>query len=204
MKKFLILLLTAALLLSVLAPAALAGEASGETEYYVYTENGKPLNVRSGPNGKIVGTLNSGEKLENIVSVDKNWVEITFHYTDPEKGEGDWSAFVNRRYLLNFDPAGLQELVAAEEEGITGDPLMDINAEFAEAMAVEPYRIMIRPARVSSWVNMRWIPSETGMIVAQYKATEELIVLKDMKNYLQVQDPDTGDVGYIHRKFAVR
>ena len=51
---------------------------------------------------------------------------------------------------------------------------------------------------------MRWIPSETGRVIAQYKATEALIVLKEMDHYLQVQDPDTGDVGYIHKKFAAR
>ena len=40
--------------------------------------------------------------------------------------------------------------------------------------------------------------------IAQYKATEELVVLKELQYYLQVQDPDTGDVGYIHKKFAAR
>jgi hypothetical protein len=51
---------------------------------------------------------------------------------------------------------------------------------------------------------MRWIPSETGRVITRYKATEELIVLKEMDHYLQVQDPDTGDVGYIHKKFAAK
>ena len=71
-------------------------------------------------------------------------------------------------------------------------------------MDVDDYKITARPARVTSLVNMRWIPSETGRIIAQYKATEQLIVLKELKYYLQVRDPDTGDVGYIHKKFAVR
>ena len=82
--------------------------------------------------------------------------------------------------------------------------MTDISAEFASAEDVDNYRVIIRPARVTSWVNMRWIPSEAGMIITQYKANAELIVLKETDHYLQVQDPDTGDVGYIHKKFAAR
>jgi len=98
----------------------------------------------------------------------------------------------------------LLQKLAEEEDSYTGDPIADINAEFASAVDVEDYRVTARPARVTSWVNMRWIPSETGMIIAQYGTTEELIVLKELNHYLQVKDPDTGDVGYIHKKFAAR
>ena len=82
--------------------------------------------------------------------------------------------------------------------------MTDINAEFASAVDVDDYKITARPARVTSLVYMRWIPSETGRIIIGYKATEQLIVLKELDHYLQVQDPDTGDVGYIHKKFAAR
>jgi len=64
--------------------------------------------------------------------------------------------------------------------------------------------VTVRPARITSWVSMRWIPSETGRVIAEYKATEELVVLKELKYYVQVQDPDTGDVGYVHKKFIAR
>ena len=81
---------------------------------------------------------------------------------------------------------------------------MDITEEFKNAKTVEPYKVTMRPARVTSWVNMRWIPSETGMIIARYKATEELVVLKELKYWLMVKDEDTGEIGYIHKKFAAR
>ena len=71
-------------------------------------------------------------------------------------------------------------------------------------MDVENYKITVRPARVTSWVSMRWFPSQVGPVLKTYKATEELIVLKEMDHYLQVQDPDTGDVGYIHKMFAAK
>lgn len=203
MKRIWTLLLAAVLMLGLMMPA-MAEENAGLKEYYVYTENGKPLNVRMAPNGEIVGTLECGTKLPAKMRVTNNWAEITFHYNHPEKGEGDWTAYVSRRFLTEINPEEIAGLIEAEEEAFIGDPLLDIDAEFAGAVAVKPYRIAVRPARVTSWVNMRWIPSETGRIITQYRATEELIVLKELVNYLQVQDPDTGDVGYIHRKFAAK
>ena len=203
-KRMLSLALAALLLLAVCCSAAAAEEAAGTEERYVYTENGNDLNVRSEPNGEIVGKLKYGDKVTVISYKDANWATINFTYDKPGFGIGEWPAYVNRRFLIDIEPAELAAAVAQEKEAYTGDPLMDICDEFNSATDVENYRIMIRPARVTSWVNMRWIPCETGMIIASYKATEQLVVLKELKHYLQVQDPDTGDVGYIHKMFAVK
>ena len=202
-KRFFFLIL-AVLLLACFVSAAIADSETGRNEYYVYTENGKDLNVRSDPKGEIVGTLKYGTKVTVISMINANWAMIHFTYEKPDLGAGEWQAYVNRRYLISVAPEELQKAMEKEKTEYTGDPLEDINTEFANAADVDNYRITVRPARVTSWVNMRWIPSETGMIIAQYKATEELIVLKELEDYLQVQDPDTGDVGYIHKKFAAR
>ena len=203
-KRILSLFTAAVLMLAVLVPAALAEEISPDNVYYVYTENGKPLNVRDNPNGEIVGTLPFGTKVQ-VTSVNNDeWAVITFQYDKEGYGIGEWPAYVNVRFLIKVDPEELIRLLEEETQNYTGDPVADINAEFASAVDVEDYRITARPARVTSWVNMRWVPSETGMIIAQYRTTEALIVLKELEHYLQVQDPDTGDVGYIHKKFAAR
>ncbi len=204
-KRMLSLLLTLALALGVFLPAALAGEVEPAKEYYVYTENGKPLSVRSAPGGDVVGSLPSGTKVTLTDIYDGYWAVITFHYDHPENGEGDWPAYLNRRFLIDISPEELQAIIASEAESYTGDPMTDINMEFASAVAVEPYTITVRPARVTSTVPLRWLPSETSMVVAyHYIATEKLVVLREMDHYLLVQDPDTGDVGYIHKKYAAR
>ena len=204
MKRILMLALAALLVLGTAVPAALGEEKAEARECYVYTENRQPLNVRSEPQGQIVGRLEYGEKVTVLSVIGDRWAEITYHYNHPENGEGDWTAYVNWRYLIDIAPEELTALMEREKETYTGDPMTDINAEFATAEAVKPYRITARPARVTSWVNMRWIPSETGMVIARYTTTEELVVLKETAHYLQVQDPDTGDVGYIHKRFAQR
>lgn len=192
-KRILTLALAAMMLLTVLTAAAFAEAGSEEQSYYVYTENKKPLNVRDAPNGNIIGSLDYGTKVEVTSLINDNWAVIVFN-----GGVG----YANRRFLIPVEPAKLEEKLAAETT--SGDPLTDINAEFAGAAEVEPYQILVRPARVTSLVYMRWIPCETGMIVAEYKATEPLTVLKELTNYLMVQDPGTGDIGYIHKKFAAK
>jgi len=193
-KRILSLMLAAVLVLAVFLPAA-AEEIQEDKTYYVYTENGLALNVRKEPGGEIIGELPFGTKVQVISFINENWAAILFQ---------DQIAYVNTRFLIDVEPEALKKIIEEEQATITGDPITDINAEFKSAKTVTQYKVKMRPARVTSWVNMRWVPSETGMILGHYKAGEELVVLKELDHYLQVQDPDTGDVGYIHKKFAAK
>ena len=195
LKRILSLTLAAVLALAVFTTVAFA-EAVEENTYYVFTENGKNLNVRNAPNGDIIGTLSYGEEVKVKAFINDYWALIEYRNDEP--------GYVNTRFLVPVHPDEIIKAIEEEKEHITGDPLTDIDAEFASAVDVENYKITCRPARVTSVVSMRWIPSETGRVIARYKATEELIVLKELDHFLQVQDPDTGDVGYIHKKFAAR
>ena len=204
-KRILSLMLAAVLTLAVLIPVATAEEISGAKEYYIYTNNtGKTLNVRSEPDGDIVGSLEQGTKVKLISFVSDTWAMISFTYDKPGSGVGEWPAYVSRRYLIDVEPSELSRLVEQERESYTGDPLTDMTAEFESAMMVPSYRVSIRPARASSWVPMRWVPCNIGPVIDMYLASDELIVLQEMDHYLQVQDPNTGDVGYIHKMFAAR
>lgn len=188
--------LTLAVVIALACTAVFAEEVEEDTTYWVFTDNGKELNVRNAPGGDIIGKLKYGEKVTVVSFINDEWAAI--NYKDSELG------YVSTRFLIKADPEEVKRLIEEEQSEITGDPMTDINAEFASAVDVDDYKITARPARVTSLVYMRWIPSETGRIIIGYKATEQLIVLKELEHYLQVQDPDTGDVGYIHKKFAAR
>ena len=196
LKRILTLTLAAVLALVVFASAATAEAIEEEATYYVYTENGKDLNVRNAPNGDIIGKLQYGEEVKVNGFINDYWALIDYQNGMP--------GYVSTRFLIPVKPEMLKKAIEEEQESITGDILTDIDNEFASAVEVEKYKITCRPARVTSVVSMRWIPSETGRAIAHYKATEELVVLKELDHYLQVQDPDTGDVGYIHKKFAAK
>ena len=151
MKKILMLALAALLVLGTAVSAALGEEEAEARECYVYTENHQPLSVRTEPQGQIVGRLEYGEKVKVLSVTGDRWAEIIFHYNHPQNGEGDWTAYVNWRYLSDIAPEEIDALLESEKEAYTGDPMTDINAEFAAAEAVEPYRVTARPARITSW-----------------------------------------------------
>ena len=204
MKKMLSLILTLALLLAVSAATA---EESGEGTWYIYTQNGKALNVRNSPGGEIVGTLECGSEIQVDAFVDNNWALITFRYDQPGFGEGDYAAYINRRFLTRREPSTWVSDLSAESyvaAGAAMDPITEINAEFRSAKKVEPYRVLVRPTRVSGWADLRWAPSHSAEVLAVFRANTELLVLKELTNWLQVQDPATGDIGYINRGFVAQ
>ena len=189
-----------------LVPAALAGDETPPEEagyYYVYTENGKGLNVRETPGGKVVGSLRWGSRVYVDAFVDGTWALITFRYELPGYGVGNYAAYINRRFLTRKKPVkdeDGQNAKAAEEA--PADPLEAINKEFKESKKVSSYRVTVRPARVSGWVNMHWAPSNDSELLATYKANDTLLVIRELPNWLQVEDQDTGDVGFINRQFV--
>ena len=205
-KRFLSIVFAAVLLMTALAvPTALAEENSysnGAGEYYVYTENGKGLNVRETPGGKVVGSLKYGSRIYVETFSDENWALITFRY-DNGYGMGDYAAFVNRRFLRKSKPPA--RTGTKKETPAPTDPFNDMNAEYRSAVHVEkPYQVILRPTRVSGWVPMHWGPSNETEIVATYKANSVLTVIHETNNWLQVQDDTTGNVGFISKTMVVQ
>ncbi len=201
-KRIVSLLLVMMMALGMMIPAAVAEEDSdGEGYYYVYTENGKGLNVRETPGGKVVGNLKYGTRVHVDAFTDSNWALILYNY-DNGYGKADYAAFVNRRFLQKNRPAAKGSTKnETKSVGSASDTLEDINKEFASAKKVTPYKVTVRPTRVSGWANMRWAPSQSAELMATYKANDQLLVIRELDNWLQVEDQDTGDVGFINKAF---
>ena len=210
LKRTLSILCILALMLTGLVPAAMAagnGEMSDEAPagsgmWYVYTENGKGLNVRRTPGGDVVGSLKYGSHIYVDAFINENWALITYRYNNPGYGMGDWAAFVNRRFLTRKKPAPRGS--AATAAPAAASPMEELNAEYRSAVKVDSYKVTVRPARVTGWAVLRWGPSDSTELLATYKANAQLLVLKETDHWLQVQDPDTGDVGFINRDYVVQ
>lgn len=91
---------------------------------------------------------------------------------------------------------------SAEQAAEALDPITDIRNEFAAAKNVEDYMVEVRPTRVSGWAAMRWAPSKAAPLLATYPARQALKVLKELPNWLQVENTETGDVGFIDRNYV--
>jgi uncharacterized protein YgiM (DUF1202 family) len=206
MKKRLIALLMVLVLAAGLIPAAIAEDdtpMASEGYYYVYTENGKNLYVRSTPGGEIVGSLKYGTKIYCYYRDGGNgWALIDYAYNMPGVGYGTYACFISSRYLRKSKPPAKPS--GKSSSSASTDPATEINEEFRSAKRVEPFTVTVRPSRVSGWVNMRWAPSKSAEVLATYKQNDKLLVIKELNNWYQVEDQDTGDVGFINKQFTVQ
>ena len=190
-KRILSVSLAAALLLAALVSCA----ALADNGYimFVYTENRGALNVRSSMNtgNNVIGTLPYGTAV-HVYNFYSGWAMIDYNNSN---------AFVMSRYLVQNKPTDPVTPTPAPSPSDTS--LEDLNREFrTAAREYMPYTIVARPARASGWVNLRWAPSTKAEVITTCRQGKELIVIAELQNWYQVQDPETGMVGFISRSYV--
>ena len=210
MNKRIVLLMTAILMaLLMIIPVSVAEDDTPSDSagyYYVYTENGKGLNVRATPGGDIVGSLKYGTRIYCYYRDGGNgWALIDYTYNMPGFGKGTYACFISSRYLRKSKPPANpgSESSSSSSSG-SSDTAAEINREFRSAKKVDPFTVTVRPSRASGWVNLRWAPSKSTEVMATYKQNEKLLVIQETNNWYQVEDQDTGNVGFISKQFVVK
>ena len=210
MTKRLISLALIAVMMAMFLPALAAADSYYGTQW-VYTDNGGSLNVRRTPTAgnNIIGTLKYGAEVTVIQMYDNGWAQILWEQN--EYGEFG-AAYVQRRFLVNHKPSSRPvQPTAAPASGTASDStdyakaFSTMNAEFSSAKKVAvPYTVVARPSRASGWVNLRWAPSTETERIATCKQGKELTVLAELRNWYQVQDPETGMIGFISRQYVTK
>lgn len=193
-KRIVIFLLVAVTLMIALMPGAMANG----VKKYVYTRNGKPLNVRAWPdlNSALLGKLNLGTQvtIEGYTS-DYTWANIIYN------GQ---NAYVMTRYLVDTYPGG---------GGVTPAPtpvypgersiITSMESEFSTYRVVSPYTVLVKPVRATGWVNLRYAPSTEFAHAENLYANTQLTVIAETRNWLQVRRNDTGVTGYVMRQYTI-
>ena len=197
-KRFVsMMLVVLTLMLAVFVPAAaLAGEEGPNAHagyYYVKTGNGKGLNVRDNPNGKVVGSLKYGTRVYVDAFSDSEWALITYRY-DNGHGKNDYAAYVSTRFLVRSNPGKFQGSSSSSAA----------NTVKHTEKAVSPYTIVSRPSRAAGWVNLRSTPSTEAKVLTRCYAGKTLTVVAEMNGWFKVVDPANGAIGYISSKFVSR
>ncbi len=192
MRKRLTALVLAVLALTVLTALTPPAARANET-WYVYTADGKTLNVRSVPNGPAIGKLKFGAAVDVIRYSVNGWSAIWFA---PAGTSIPQEAYVQSRFLVRSMPT-------PGGGGASGGSIAAMNAEFRSARAIGyPYTVVARPTRASGWVNLRWAPSLDAERISTCTDGKELTVLVEMNNWFQVRDPVTGMIGFVDRRFV--
>ena len=187
MKKFLSLLLAAVLLLS--CSASLAGEIGQGGTMFVYTENGKTLNVRNEPRtgNNVIGVLPFGQKVEIVQFLDNGWTEIIM------PGFTGGHAYVMSRFLSWYarpKPAPAPSQKTSPEKD-----------ELKTEVSLTPFSVATRASRSSGWVNLRKGPAKETTRITRYHDGVTLTCIGETTNWYKVMDPQNGYVGYIRKDF---
>ena len=145
--------------------------------------------------GKVLDKISYGTEVQVEQIRDDGWSAI--------KWESTGTAYVMSRFLINTKPPA-HTSGGSDDKQTDKEKIVDaLNGEFYSAKQVEtPYTVLARPERASGWVNLRWAPSTSNNRICTCEADKELTVLAVTKNWYQVQDPETGIVGYISKKQA--
>ena len=177
--------------------------AAGTSTMYVKTDNGRALYVRSSPwrsDDNIIGSIKYGEAIGVDWSYAGNdgWTRVIWG------SYGD--AYVMSRYLVSEKPApykpsggGSGSKPSSTAESTTVDQM---NTLVVGARSVTPYEITVRPTRASGWIYVRWFPSRRSKEVATYGRGSKLMVIAELKDWFQVEDPESGKIGFLYKSYV--
>ena len=189
MKKIFAIFTAVVLLLSVTVTFASAA-GLGLGKMFVYTENGKTLNVRSSPEtgDNIIGQLPYGASV-NVTAFEGSWARIDY---------SGGSAWVQSRFLQWYAP-GPKPTPKPDPEP---DPdTKQMNAELRSEVSIAPTALLAQASRSTGWVNMRLYPSKATRRIQTCSDGTPLTAFAETTNWYHVTDPATGNSGYIRKDF---
>lgn len=196
-KKLLAMAVALALMMVMFIPTSLAA-----FEMWVYTANGGALNVRATPStgDNVIGTVQYGSNVVVDYHLGNGWTALIW---------GSYgTAYVQTRYLVDYQPGPRPQPQPQPSGGgsssASAEEMTAINAEFKSARRVTPYTVQTMAARSTGTVNMRWAPHKKAELIRSYKSGVDLEVIAELKDWRQVRDPETGDVGFIRQDFLER
>lgn len=182
-KRTLSLLCAAVLLMTAMLPVAALANVH---HAYVYTSNGKSLNMRKAP------ITHADNKIANVpygaeVIVHEYVNSNTWAYVEYNGKQG----YVMSRYLTNAKPSPKPS--SGGDSG-SGD------VSFKNFVQTD-YMALVRASAPGGWVNLRWAPSKKMAVRERVYDGQKLEVIAQNETWAQVRDPETEIVGFMMRAF---
>ena len=193
-------ILTAVLVLALVASSIVSAMAYGSSTLYVKTANGKSVNVRSAPSkdAEIIGTVKYGGQVQMDWSYAGNdgWTKVFWG----ARGDG----YIMSRFLTDTNPgkAPTPSKDSQKKKEAETEKQKLANEQKSEKAVAEYFYIAVRPTRVSGWVNFRKGPSKTTARISSFGDGKELLVIGETTNWYKARDLVTNNEGYIHKSYT--
>lgn len=195
-KRLLVMAVIVVMAMVMFIPASMAS-----FEMWVYTANGKGLNAREYPStdSPVLFSIPYGTKVNVDYHLGNGWTRLY------AAGQYDW-VFVQTRFLVSTAPGPKPTPKPDSGSGSksTTTSQAEVLAEYNAAKLVTPYEVETRNARATGSVNMRWAPSKSAPLIESYRNGTPLLVIAELKDWRQVEDPETGAVGFIRKDFLAK
>lgn len=180
----------------VMAVSAFTTSATAWEWRYSCCSNGKPLHVRSGP-GKEYPSIDEvpyGQQIGVDHDLGNGWSEV---YVGSQGVGYCMTSLMSRRQPGPYVPPAPQDNPSAEDT---------YNNLFSQARLVTPYTVTLHSTPNSrNGANVRWAPSKKATLLARYVEGSRVTVIAELgANWFQVQDPDTGAVGFVNIAYVTR
>lgn len=165
---------------------------------YSCCDNGKPLNVRSGPGKEypVIGKIPYREMVGVDHDLGNGWSELIW---------GSVPGYAMTSLLSRSDPGPYDPSKhKTPSPAPTPSDGSALNNIFKRARFVTPYSVTLRGTRGTGSVNVRWAPSLDSTLIQAYAYGSTLQVIAELGDWCQVVDPYTGITGFAMSKFLYR
>ncbi len=192
-KRILSLLAVVAVLMAMFA---FTTTASAYYRVYSACPNGKPLNIREGP-GKdyaVIGSYSYGAEIYVIGETYPGWLQLNDY------------GFVQASMTTSYNPGPyVPPTPRPQPQPTPKNTEPSLNKIFDTARTVKPYIITLKATQKSkNRANVRWAPLKTATLLRAYEEGTEMKVIAELDKWYQVEDLETGEVGFVNTAYVVK
>lgn len=206
MKKIVIMVIALVLLV------AMSTSAFAASKYYIKKDDGGTISVRiaAGSSQEKIGKLSHGDEVM-VEAKGNDWARIVY---------GSYgSAYIRAKYLSKSKPdpvymkgysssssskssssKSTSTKSTSSSSSTANDTVKEITNSYNNFKAVT-YTATVQPASNSRNINLRWGPSKNLPVMTTKQPGTELKVIAQNGSWCQVLDEETGEVGFMMKKF---
>ena len=175
---------------------------------YVSPASGTTVNLRSTPevnDRNLIAQIPFGTAL-NVQYISNGWACINY-------GVGAYDIGYMMVKYLTYDyvaPTAANQRknttnqdAQQQTQNEMGTQYDRMNEQFKTYKVVtRPFTVYGKPERASGYCNLRFAPNEKATLARRIRQNEMLTVIGETSRWYQVQDPQTGIIGYISRNYV--